>query len=335
MVAGLQRSHGEFSIWEPEVPFFEPIKFEGKGNLISARPVADFPMQFRWYREWEPIFDRQIDLVRQDIARAKAEDKFVLYLSCPISSRGGSHSLTNVAIARFTERRLLIAEWGQRFWFLNPAQYQLESKEGTGLIFAHAKALGLSVKDLAKLPPPSGGDYMRMWTKVLVEDDDLPFIRAEDRGKFKNCGRNFDAYYFIGAADMRRYFTSDGTTNISAAIEENFVRQYGTDPDFANEFSVDGIKWGQQPSAKNAEQQDSLRFEWERRRKDFFRYYSLRAGVFASKGSHDEWNILRHLNEKRMTSMPGAVGDRIAAFYDGCQVDLGAMITSVPKGYEL
>ena len=112
----------------------QPLKFTGEGTPVEAEPVAGFPnMRFRWYRDWEPIFDRQIKSVRQDIARARVEDKFVLYLSCPISSRGGSHSLTNVAIAPFTERRL-ITEWGQRFWFLNPAQYQMESKEGTGLI---------------------------------------------------------------------------------------------------------------------------------------------------------------------------------------------------------
>jgi hypothetical protein len=306
-----------------------PLEFKGKGTPVEGEPVPGFRMRYRWFKEWERIFDLQIALVRQDINRAKAEDKLVLYLSCPISSRGGSHSLTNVAIARFTERRL-IAEWGQRFWFLNPAQYQLESKEGTGLIYAHAKALKMSEKDIANLPSPGGGDYMRMWTKVLVEDEDAPYVPEAEVGKFENCGRSFDAYYFIGPTDMRRYFTSDGATNISAGIEENFIRQFGMDPDFADEYSVNGIEWGV-PSLANSQQ----RFEWERKRKDFIRYYSLRAGVAASKGSHDEWNILRLLNEKRLELMPGSVGDRIASFFDGRPVDLSSMVTAAPKGYEL
>ncbi len=199
----------------------QPLKFTGEGTPVETEPVAGFPMRFRWYREWEPIFDRQIKLVRQDIARARAEDKFVLYLSCPISSRGGSHSLTNVAIARSTERRL-ITEWGQRFWFLNPAQYQMESKEGTGLILAHAEALGRTPEDLGKLPEPGGGDYMRMWTKVLVEDEDASFLSEAEKGKYLNAGRSFDAYYFIGPSDMRSYFTAEGASTVAPAIEMDF-----------------------------------------------------------------------------------------------------------------
>ena len=114
-------------------------------------PVEGFDIQFEWKtNEWLNIFDEQIALIKSDIARARAEDRVIVYLSCPISSRGGGYSSTNVDIAKHTERRLL-ADWGHRFWILNPAQYQLESKEGTGLIIQHAKKLGISGAALRRL----------------------------------------------------------------------------------------------------------------------------------------------------------------------------------------
>ena len=69
----------------------------------------------------------QIDKLRRDIRRAKAEDRLTIYLSCPISSRGGGYSMTNVDVARHVERALL-QKWGEAFWILNPAQYQLQVK---------------------------------------------------------------------------------------------------------------------------------------------------------------------------------------------------------------
>ncbi|MDX3645788.1 hypothetical protein, partial [Streptomyces sp. MB09-02B] len=95
--------------------------------------------------------------------------------NCPISSRGGGHFRTNTEIANFVARRLA-SEWGERFFVVNPAAYQLESKEGTGLVTRHVEELAretgrtLQLKDLMDTVRPSGGDYMRMWTRVLAED---------------------------------------------------------------------------------------------------------------------------------------------------------------------
>ena len=81
--------------------------------------------------------------------------------------------------------------WGHRFWVLNPARYQLESKEGTGLMHLHAARLSaergveIDVDELFRRSPPHGGDYMRMWTRILVEGDedlrDQPFVARRAR----------------------------------------------------------------------------------------------------------------------------------------------------------
>ena len=110
-----------------------------------GEPVSGFQISFKWHKNyWEAIFDAQIDdLIRRDIARALADDKLIVYLSCPelVDEAGGDRS-TNVEIARSTERRLL-NQWGERFWILNPAQYQMESEEGQSLMQRHAIALGV------------------------------------------------------------------------------------------------------------------------------------------------------------------------------------------------
>src|SRR6185437_7403866 len=152
----------------------------------TDEPVKGTQLRFTWQTgEWETIFDEQIALIKSDVARARAEDRLAVYLSCPISSRGGGWSGTNVDIARHVERALL-ERWGEAFWVLNPAQYQLESKAGTGLINQHAEKHKIDLKNLLIKSSPGGGDYMRMWTKVLVEDG------------MGNLGRNFDAFYFLG-----------------------------------------------------------------------------------------------------------------------------------------
>ncbi|GAI96354.1 unnamed protein product, partial [marine sediment metagenome] len=259
--------------------------------------------------------DEQISLIKADIARARAEDRVVVYLSCPISSRGGGYSVTNVDIAKHTQRRLL-ADWGHRFWILNPAQYQLESKEGTGLITQHAEKLKISKTELTRLQkahPPEGGDYMRMWTKVLVEDEEKDS---------RHLGRNFDAFYFLGPSDVRDFFTSGGALTVTAGIEEYFARKFTMDPDFHRFYSTRGSKW-------------------ETQRKHFFRFYSVRASANFSLGCHDEWNIFRLINQARLdaskkdTPPEGDTGELLSGFFDGRQITPGAAVCEVSGGYTI
>jgi hypothetical protein len=288
----------------------------------TGEPVRGFPLKFTWMTgDWEKIFDRQIELLQEDVARARAEDRLVVYLSCPISSRGGGWSGTNVDIARHVERALL-DRWGEAFWVLNPAQYQLESKAGRGLIDRHAKELKIDLKELTAAAMPGGGDYMRMWTKVLVEDGG------------NNLGESFDAYYFLGPRDVHSFFSKGETLTLTAGVEAYFARKYATDSSFRDSFSIPGITWGA-PSAATA----APRKDWTKRRKEFLRYYGLRASANYSFGSHDEWAIFRLLNAQRRkrTAGPGMldgdVSNQIAGFFDGVQVDPASSEGGLSRGY--
>lgn len=68
-------------------------------------------------------------------------------------------------------------------------------------------------------------------------------------------------------------------------------------------------------------------------RRAFRDYYGLRASVAFSFGSHDEWNIVRMINERRREkdSVEGITG-QMGVFYDGKPVPPGLFETSVSAG---
>lgn len=290
----------------------------------TGEPVNGFPLKFSWHTgDWEKIFDRQTELIKKDVERARLDGRLVLYLSCPISNRGGGYAGTNVDIAHYVERKVL-QRWGEAFWVLNPAKYQLESKAGKGLLDQHATDLRIDLKELEQAAPPGGGDYLRMWTKVLVEDDD------------RNLARNFDAFYFLGPRDVFSFFTENGSQSMTAGVQSYFARKISTDTAFRDYFSIPSIDWGNADEARSAPE---LRTKWSELRRDFLRFYGLRASANFSLGSHDEWAILRLVNEARRKQsvsadkLDGDVGDQLAAFFDGVQVSLSASEAPVSRGY--
>ena len=306
----------------------------------SQEPVPGFPLKFIWHLgPWLDIFDKQIDLICSDIRRAKAEDKLITYLSCPISSRGGGYRGTNVDVAKHIERTLL-AHWGEAFWILNPAQYQLESKAGTGLMNGHAKELNINLDKLRTMAgDPLGGDYMRMWTKVLVENTETVGQRLVDK-KLINTGQYFDVFYFIGPRDVQSFFMREGGS-LTSGIQAYFARKYATDSDFRDCYSVPGIDWN--PLGSRTANEERLRNCWEEKRTEFLRYYGLRASANFSLGSHDEWLIFYHLNRRRreVTEAPdkfmvdGDVGEQIAGFFDGGQLDPASTESVLTHGYSV
>ncbi len=287
-------------------------------------PVEGFPMQYRWQAGiWYDLFERQIELLEYDIARAKAADDVMVFLSTPLSGRVGSHFSTNVEIADHVARRLM-EDWGHRFWVLNPGRYQMESKEGTGLMNRHAETLSKErgvLIDIDKLfadSPPSGGDYMRMWTRIMVEDD------------IDNTGRRWDAFYFMSPSDVRGFFTEGGSRTWTAGVEEYFARKYAMDEDFRASFDPPF-----QDADGNTLDAEAESAECVRRRNNFFRYYTIRAGVNFSLGSHDEWNIWRLLNERRRASGKYGISDQIAGYFEGRQIAPGATVVPTAPGYEV
>ena len=282
---------------------------------VTGVAVKGFPIRFEWQQgDWVRLFDKQVEQVQDDIARARAEERYIIYLSCPISPRGGGMSTTNVDIAGFTARWLMNA-WGPRFWVLNPSAYQLESKQGRSLIYKFAEELGIKKERVDYLRAnfaPIGGDYMRMWTRVLVEDGG------------DNVGGLFTAFYFLSPIDVQRFFGQNATSTLSAAAEEYFTRQYALNAEFRDYFSLEGAD-GTRPT--------DWQVAWQQRRDAFIRFYTMRASAMFSLGSHDEWNILVALNKQRIANPKYQIGEQITAYFDGKQVDPGAAEAPISPGY--
>lgn len=292
-------------------------------TTVRGNPVAGFDMEFEWHSgDWELLFNEQITLIRADLERAKASDKLVVYLSCPISGRGGGDSGANVDIALAAQRHLL-DRWGESVWILNPANYQMESRMGTGLMNQHARKLDIDLAALlAATGKPSGGDYMRMWTTLLVENGPQVGLATVPE-ELKNTGQFFDAYYFLGPADMHRFFVKGGET-LTAGIESYFARRMESDSEFREHYSV-------KPGGSGAATNWSA---WEVQRQQFLRYYMFRAGATYSLGSHDEWNIWLMINARRRAVKYG-ISDQIAGFFEGRQLSCGEYESPTAPGYQL
>jgi hypothetical protein len=303
------------------------------GELVRGRPVKDLPIEFEWHTgDWMTLFDRQTELVRGDLKRAHADGRVIVFQSCPISTAGGGHYSTNVDIAGAVERNLM-AKWGERFFILNPSKYQMETKEGVGLMYQHAEAIKretgkqIDVNKLMQTTPPIGGDYMRMWTKVIVEDD--YYHRANKI--LPNTGNLFDAFYFIGPTDVQEFFLSEARS-LSQAVEIYFARKYSLDNEFKNDFDCVDKNEGFCRLLDLTDPKEKA--IWEQRRLDFFRYYAMKAGVNFSRGSHDEWNIVYLLNSKRLAHADiYGPEDQIAIFFDGKQISPGSYPTPAWSGY--
>lgn len=307
---------------DPRAPARDGRQSDRAQGARTGHPVPGFPYRTRWQTGvWFDLFEMQVELIERDVARALAQDSVMLFLSLPLTGRGGGHYATNVEVAEHTSRRLM-EDWGHRFWVLNPGRYQMESKEGTGLMHLHASRLSeergeeIDIDELFRRSPPHGGDYMRMWTRILVED-------AED-----HSGRRWDVFYFLGPSDVREFFTEDGARTWTAGVEEYFARKQTMDRDFHDAFVPPFFDREGRRLDGTAEKE-----EWRRRRTAFFRYYTVRAGVNFSLGSHDEWNIWQALNERRRMSAQG-IAEQIAGYFDGRQLDPAAFSLRTAPGYE-
>lgn len=204
-------------------------------------------------------------------------------------------------------------KWGSRFWVLNPTLYQMESGGGVGLIERHAHLLNLEKKlsqkvNLIKLSrefPVTGGDYLRMWSRVLAEDGD------------KNLGNRFDAFYFMGPSDIRDFFYDSynlgSVGGLTHWVGNYFAKKFVTNAEFRAYFGEASKR--------------------EDRERDFFRFYTLKAGAYFSLGSRDEYNIWRILNQLRAQELGN--GSEIPAYFDGRQIGFGPPETDSIHGYAL
>lgn len=146
----------------------------------------------------------------------------------------------------------------------------------------------------ADLPRTAGGaEYMLMWTSILEGVDGLG---------------EFDFAYFAGPGDFARYFGLDGVNDMGklAAFYDARVK---TNPGFAK--AVDGGLT----------------------RPSFERYYALRASSTVSRGAHDEWNIVKAINDRRRADPKLGAPGQIPVLFDGRGVNPSDLEAPISDGY--
>jgi len=132
----------------------------------------------------------------------------------------------------------------------------------------------------ADLPKGTGADYMLMWASLLEGPDGLG---------------DFDFVYFAGPQDFARYFGFDGSNDL-AKLDAYFDKRVKSDPDFEK-----AVQNGLTKAA-------------------FRKYYGVRASAVVSRGAHDEWNVVRMINEKRRADSKLGTGNQITVYFDGLGV---------------
>jgi hypothetical protein len=141
-----------------------------------------------------------------------------------------------------------------------------------------------------------GGEYMYMWTQVLAGTDGM--------------GRDFDMLFAAGPSEIGAFF---GPPNDPVGALQRYIDlRAKADPDFRTKVAAS-------PDTK----------------KSFIAYYSTKASVAFSSGSHDEWNIFVEINQRRRSHPEQfGLGNQIPVLFDGRSVSPAEMETKVSPGYE-
>ena len=65
----------------------------------------------------------------------------------------------------------------------------------------------------------------------------------------------------------------------------------------------------------------------------FRNYYALKASSAFSRGAHDEWNIIRLVNERRRNDTRLGIGNQLPVLFDGRSVPAADSEAAVSEGY--
>lgn len=161
-----------------------------------------------------------------------------------------------------------------------------------------AWVLNPTAKD-ADLPTLNGvragqGDYLLMWTRILEGQ--------------KALGEDFDFVYFVGPSDFAGFFGLTGKADMDR-LAAYFDERLQKDADLKRSVERGSVS---QTAFRN--------------------YYALRAATSFSVGAHDEWNVIRAVNNRRRDDPKLGVTNQLAVLFDGRAVSSAEAEQSVAAG---
>jgi hypothetical protein len=139
----------------------------------------------------ESIAAKTVEIERT-LADARREGKVTIYLSTPVSTRGGSHIAVNMKAANDAADRITERLGASAAFVLNPAAF-----------------------DLADIGDQRAGqgDYMLLWANIV--------------GGRTGMAELLDAVYFMGPSDYATYFHLSGKSDLvtlGASFDEEIAR---------------------------------------------------------------------------------------------------------------
>jgi hypothetical protein len=138
------------------------------------------------------------------------------------------------------------------------------------------------------------GDYLLMWTRILEGP--------------KGLGEDFDFVYFVGPSDFASFFGltgKDDMDRIAAYFDDRVAKD---------------------ASLKSAVERGTIS------KTAFRNYYALRASVAFSVGAHDEWNVIRAVNQRRRDDKAFGMANQLPVMFDGRAVSTGEYEQQVAGG---
>ncbi len=114
---------------------------------------------------------------------------------------------------------------------------------------------------------------------------------------------DFDFVYFTGPNDFKLALNLSDT-DVMGQLDAEYDKRAATDP---------GIKAVDKRLFRN--------------------YYALRASVAFSLGSHDKWNIVRTINERRRREDAHGIARQLAAWFDGQPITPSQFESGAAPGY--
>jgi 2-polyprenyl-6-methoxyphenol hydroxylase-like FAD-dependent oxidoreductase len=233
------------------------------------------------------------------------------YWQCAyVIPKGGIDKVKNEGVAAFRARVLSLSP------FLHDRIDEIGSFDDVKLLTVtidrlrewHAPGL-LCIGDAAHAMSPVGGVGINLAIQDAVAAANILAEPLRSGAVTSGTGDDFDFFYFAGPSDFARALGLTGEGDMER-IDALFDQRYAADVKLR-----DAVAQGKVSKAT------------------FRNYYGLKASITFSYGSHDEWNILRLINVKRLGGTQFGVANQIASFYDGRPTPPSAAEQPVSNGY--
>jgi len=168
---------------------------DSSGFAVRCAPIG---VCFCVNHEFEALISANASRLRGDLAAARSSGKLTIYISTPLSTKGGSHYAVNEAAAGATKKALATRFGIDRVYILNPAEVSMKIGDRNA----------------------GQGDYMLLWALVLGGERGL----AED----------FDAVYFMGPSDYASTLHLTGADDL-VQLGKEFDRLLSENAKFADD----------------------------------------------------------------------------------------------------